>query len=109
MSDEVHELNELLISFIFIAERYLRMPVKVITMTTNETQYIDGLRYFTESFNRTNDVDTPMELEIIQTTVETYETLGWRAKILYVLKVLRCGQPLFSLCDRWEIGVIVQR
>ena len=73
------------------------MPVKVITMTTNDTQYIDGLRYFSESFNRTNGVDTPMELEIIKTTVETYETLGWRAKILYVLKVLRCGQSLFSL------------
>ena len=77
-----------------IAEHYLRMPVHVITMTTNETEYENGLRMFEISFNRTRNVDTPMDMEVIQTTKEKFWELGWRSKLLYVLKSLRCDQSL---------------
>ncbi len=78
----------LIIRYAF-AEHYLRLPVHVITMTTNETEYEDGLRMFETSFNRTRDVDTPMTMEVIQTTKEKFWEYGWRSKIMYVLPSLR--------------------
>ena len=71
------------------AERYLKLPLKVITMTTEDPEFASGLQYFVESFNRTNGVDTPMDLTVIQTTSKTYSQLGWRAKLFPVLKTLR--------------------
>ncbi len=62
-------------------------------MLTNDTEYEEGLRFFEVSFNRTRNVDTPMELEVIRTTSEQFQQLGWRAKILYALKSLRYGRP----------------
>ena len=70
------------------------MPIHVITMTTNETEYKDGLRMFEISFNRTRNIDTPMDMEVIQTTKEKFWDLGWKSKLLYVLKSLRCDQSL---------------
>ena len=36
------------------AERYLKLPLKVITMTTEDPEFASGLQYFVDSFNRTN-------------------------------------------------------
>ncbi len=70
------------------------MPVHVITMTTDEAEYVEGLKMFEISFNRTRNIDTPMDMEVIQTTKEKFWELGWKSKLLYVLKSLRCDQPL---------------
>lgn len=70
------------------------MPVRVITITTNDTQYESGLRMFEISFNRTNNIDTPMELEVIRTTKEKFWELRWKSKLLYALKSLRCDTCL---------------
>ena len=79
------------------AEHYLRLPVHVITMTTNDTEYENGLRMFEISFNRTRNIDTPMDMEVIQTTKDKFWELGWRSKLLYVLKSLRCDRCLQQL------------
>ena len=62
-------------------------------MLSNDTEYEDGMRYFESSFNRTKNVDTPMELEVIRVTSEQFQQLGWRAKVLYALRSLRCERP----------------
>ncbi|CAK0786758.1 hypothetical protein CVIRNUC_009972 [Coccomyxa viridis] len=71
------------------SETYLNMPVKVITMVSEQPKYMEGLRYFLDSFERARGVDIPMELAIIRTTAEQHAVLGWKAKILYALKTLR--------------------
>ena len=58
-------------------------------MASNDTEYREGLQFLEASLSRTNDVDIPMELEIIRVTKSQFINLGWRAKILYVLKSLR--------------------
>ena len=73
------------------------MPVKVITMASEQTHYVEGLYYFEESFERAKDVDIPMELTVVKTTAEQHAVIGWRAKILYALKVLRSGKLIIIL------------
>ena len=94
-----HELrvNYLAKGCFFSAETYLNMPVKVITMVSEQPKYMEGLRYFLESFERARGVDIPMELAIIRTTAEQHAVLGWKAKILYALKTLRSGRLLTIL------------
>jgi hypothetical protein len=65
-------------------------------MTTNDTEYENGLRMFEISFNRTRNVDTLMDMEVIKTTKEKFWELRWRSKLLYVLKSLRCDPCLGS-------------
>lgn len=72
------------------------MPVHVITIATNDTQYENGLRMFELSFNRTRDIDTPMNMEVIRTTREKFWELRWKSKFLYVLKSLRCDPCLLG-------------
>ena len=75
------------------------MPVKVITMASEQIHYVEGLQYFAESFERANGVDMPMELAVIRTTAEQHAVIGWRAKILYALRILRSGRsPIIYLC-----------
>ena len=78
------------------------MPVKVITMVSEQTQYVEGLQYFEESFRRARGVDTPMELAVIKTSAEQHAVIGWRAKILYALKTLRYGRlPIILQCSTY--------
>ena len=77
-------------------------------MLSNDAEYEDGLRFFEVSFNRTRNIDTPMELEVIRVSSEQFFQLGWRAKIVYALKSLRyerpdplrCSMPLQG--DLWQ-------
>ena len=81
------------------------MPVKVITMASEQTKYVEGLQYFVQSFERANAIDTPMELAIINTTAEQHAVLGWKAKILYALKTLRSASSPIILQFSTRIAV----
>ena len=70
------------------------MPVRVITITTNDTQSRNGLRMFEISFSMTKDIDTPMDMEVIRTTKGKFWELRSKSKLLYVLKSLRCDPCL---------------
>ena len=82
------------------AENYLNMPVKVITMVSEQPQFMQGLQYFEDSFQRARGVDIPMELAVIRTTADQHAEIGWKAKILYALKTLRSGRlPIITQCS----------
>ncbi len=72
-----------------LTDRYLEKPIKVLTMLSNDAEHEEGMRYFQYSFNRTRNVDTPMELEVIRVHSEDFFRLGLKAKIVYALKSLR--------------------
>ncbi len=79
----------------------LRLPVKVLTVTTNNSFVSEGFKYFTESFEKANEKQTPMELAINEIGHHDFWELRWRSKILNILPALRCMLRTMLFHLRW--------
>ena len=66
------------------------MPIKVVTVTTNDTETEKGYAFFMESFKVANESTNPKELTVHPVSHQEFWKLTWRSKLVNILPIFRC-------------------
>lgn len=89
--------------------------MKVVTITTNDTETERGFAFFMESFKVANESTNPMELTVVPVSHIEFWKLTWRSKFVNILPLFRCRisgsaiiqVPYFRFCRRKDIDKVL--